>query len=360
MEFRKIKDGTMENIKKPETVIGLINTAALLGVCVYFYRKTNNLELELNKHSENLTTTVKKVKETFIYKKHIATISDEIRKQSFNMGQLSQDINRLKEVAKIQAAQIAEMQTLFAELKAKNPELKEVKEAKLKDNAALRIGNLSNVATISNVPGNAPSYPQLPQPSPQFNSPADFYPQPSPVFQNNNQNNMGHNNNGQYSNPGQNMGYQRGNMAQPMQPMPSPQGNNGQSFPPPSPMNGSPDSLLDFPMSAQNMGGMGGFNQNMGNFNNGMGGMNGGFNGMGQNMGNFNNGMGQNMGQNMGGGFNNGMNPNMGNFNNGMNQNMGQNMNITGNMNDMESSEDDAINAVRMARQRNQENPFLS
>ena len=53
----------METLKKPETVITLINTAALLGVSVYFYRRINLLEQEIDKHTEHLTSTIKKVKE---------------------------------------------------------------------------------------------------------------------------------------------------------------------------------------------------------------------------------------------------------------------------------------------------------
>lgn len=354
----KIKDWVMENLKKPETVIGLINTAALLGVCVYFYKKTNNLELELNKHSENLTRTVKQIKETFIYKKHIANISDELKKQNFSMGQFSQDINRLKEVVKIQAAQINEMQSLFSELKTKNPELKEVKEVKLKENAALRgvqnpvvppLGyNNGNMGGFNNGGG----YPQLPQPQPSPQFPLqtpDYYPQPAT---------FGGNNNG-FAN-------QRP-MNQPLQPQPMQPMNNNQ-FPPQSPMN-QPDQLLDFTMpSPGGYNNGGGFNNGGGNMNNGGGGFNnGGMNGY--NNGGFNNGGNMNNGgfnnggmNNMNGAFNNngGMNNMNGGFNGGGNMGGGYNnggMNM-GNMNDMDSSEDDAINMVRAARQRNQENPF--
>ena len=35
----------MNNLRKPESVIALINTASLLGISIYFYKKINNLEL---------------------------------------------------------------------------------------------------------------------------------------------------------------------------------------------------------------------------------------------------------------------------------------------------------------------------
>ena len=90
----------MNNLKKPERVITLINTAALLGASIYFYRKINNLELELNKHSENLTSTIKKVREIIVYKKHFATLGDAIKKLNNSIIFQNRDIEILKEIVK--------------------------------------------------------------------------------------------------------------------------------------------------------------------------------------------------------------------------------------------------------------------
>ena len=117
----------MNSIKKPETVITLVNTAALLGASIYFYRKINNLELELNKHSEHLTLTVKKVKEIANTKKHIAALANAIKDVNQTIGVHSQNIDFLKEIVKFQNDQIGELQKVVLTLK-------EDLEFKLKDN----------------------------------------------------------------------------------------------------------------------------------------------------------------------------------------------------------------------------------
>jgi len=117
----------MNSIKKPETVITLLNTAALLGASIYFYRKINNLELELNKHSEHLTLTVKKVKEIANTKKHIAALANAIKEVNQNLGLNSQNIDFLKEIVKFQNEQIGELQEVILTLK-------EDLEFKLKNN----------------------------------------------------------------------------------------------------------------------------------------------------------------------------------------------------------------------------------
>jgi len=118
----------MNSLKKPETVITLINTAALLGASIYFYKKTNNLELELNKHSEHLTLTVKKVKEIANTKKHIAALADAIKKLNHSLGIHNNDIEVLKEIIKYQNNQIKELQAFVL----KDEDNKE--ELKLKEN----------------------------------------------------------------------------------------------------------------------------------------------------------------------------------------------------------------------------------
>lgn len=117
----------MNSIKKPETVITLVNTAALLGASIYFYRKINNLELELNKHSEHLTLTVKKVKEIANTKKHIAVLANAIKEVNQNLGTQTRDIGFLKEICKYQNDQISELQSALKSVK-------EDIEIKLKDN----------------------------------------------------------------------------------------------------------------------------------------------------------------------------------------------------------------------------------
>lgn len=125
----------MENLKNPETVITLANTAALLGVSLYFYKKINGLEVELNKHSEHLTVTVKKVREMIIYKKHIATLGNAVKQLNGQLQSQNRDIATLKELVKHQSRQIDELQ-------ASLQKIENAPEIKLTGNPHLR--NLDN------------------------------------------------------------------------------------------------------------------------------------------------------------------------------------------------------------------------
>ena len=124
----------MDSLKRPETVISLINTAALLGASIYFYKKINNLELELNKHSEHLTTTVRKVKEMTIYKKHIAALGNAIKELNGAVGNSYRDVENLKELVKYQSNQISELHAILSKLEIEE----KAPEFKLKENPYLR------------------------------------------------------------------------------------------------------------------------------------------------------------------------------------------------------------------------------
>ena len=123
----------MDSLKRPETAISLVNTAALLGASIYFYKKINNLELELNKHSEHLTTTVKKVREMTIYKKHIGALGNAIKEINNLLGNSHREMETLKELVRFQANQITELQKTIGKLDTENK-----LELKLKENPYLR------------------------------------------------------------------------------------------------------------------------------------------------------------------------------------------------------------------------------
>ena len=120
----------MNSLKKPETIITLVNTAALLGISIYFYRKTNNLESELNKHSEHLTSTIKKVKEIANTKKYIAQIANAIKELNNYSAVANRDIESLKEIIKFQNSQIQELQTFILSLRPEDNK----NDFKLKEN----------------------------------------------------------------------------------------------------------------------------------------------------------------------------------------------------------------------------------
>lgn len=103
----------MDNMKKPETIISIVNTAALLGASIYFYKKINNLELELNKHSEHLTSTIAKVTEIAKTKKHLAQVVSAIKDLNNQVGLNRKDVDTLKQIVSFQANQISELQKLI-------------------------------------------------------------------------------------------------------------------------------------------------------------------------------------------------------------------------------------------------------
>nr|QBK91406.1 MAG: protein of unknown function DUF1664 [Pithovirus LCPAC302] len=100
----------METLKKPETVITLINTAALLGASVYFYRRINVLEQEIDKHTEHLTSTIKKVKEMQVTKEHVKQLAGAIRELNNIIGGQRNEIIQLKHFSNFYKEQIKELQ----------------------------------------------------------------------------------------------------------------------------------------------------------------------------------------------------------------------------------------------------------
>lgn len=133
----------MNVVKKPETIITLLNTAALLGASIYFYKKIQGLEEDLNKHSEHLTFTVKQTKELMPLKTQMNKVAAAIREINTNMNNgLSfhqKETEILREFVKFQNIQIGELYSLVQSLKPENSNL----EIKNKDNpnlAALTYG----------------------------------------------------------------------------------------------------------------------------------------------------------------------------------------------------------------------------
>jgi len=103
----------MESFKKPENIVTLVNTAAILGASVFFYRKFNGLEQELNKHSEHLTSTIKKVREIQITKKHIGQLANAIKELNMNIMNNRRDLEGMKEVILFQNQQIKEIHEII-------------------------------------------------------------------------------------------------------------------------------------------------------------------------------------------------------------------------------------------------------
>ncbi len=113
----------MENFKKPETMIGVINTAAILGSAIYFYKKINNLELELNKHSEHLTSTINKVSQIVGTKKSLTQIVGAIKNLNQAVGNDKKDVETLKQIVLFQSSQITELHSTITKLVEKLEEV---------------------------------------------------------------------------------------------------------------------------------------------------------------------------------------------------------------------------------------------
>jgi len=106
----------MESIKKPETIISLINTTAILGVAVYFYRRVNGLEQEIDKHTQHLATTINKVKEMQVVKQHIQQLAGAIREMNNVTGSQKNELIHLRSLVAFQNDQIKELQAQTTDL----------------------------------------------------------------------------------------------------------------------------------------------------------------------------------------------------------------------------------------------------
>jgi hypothetical protein len=100
----------METLKKPETIITLINSTALLGVSVYFHRRINTLEQEMAKHSGHLTSTINTVKDMQITKEHIKQLAHAIRELNGTAAAEKNEIAGLKSALLFQNNQVKELQ----------------------------------------------------------------------------------------------------------------------------------------------------------------------------------------------------------------------------------------------------------
>ena len=106
----------MDALKKPETIISLTNTAVLLGASSYFYRRINGLEEDLDKYSEHLTNTIRKVRDMQITKQHVKQLAGAIRELNNIMGSQRNEISYLKDLTSYQREQLKEIQGQTKEL----------------------------------------------------------------------------------------------------------------------------------------------------------------------------------------------------------------------------------------------------
>lgn len=53
----------MEKLKDPAVILGVVNSTAIVGSTVYFYRKQTAIQDELGKMADSLSATIKKVNE---------------------------------------------------------------------------------------------------------------------------------------------------------------------------------------------------------------------------------------------------------------------------------------------------------
>lgn len=123
----------MNVLKKPEILITLANTCATLGMAIYFYKKTNNLEVQTAKLTGHLAEVVKRVGVLVNLKKQLEFLADNLKSTNNYVGMHNQELYTLKEIIRFQNNQITELQSVFLAIK---PEENKT-EIKLRDNHLL-------------------------------------------------------------------------------------------------------------------------------------------------------------------------------------------------------------------------------
>ena len=108
----------MESLKDMRTIITIANTAALLGISLYFYRRIKILEDEVNKHSDemnkqsnHLASTVKKLRDIQHVSKNISQLAAAIKDLNFIINTCTNEIKSLHSVVELQRNQINELQS---------------------------------------------------------------------------------------------------------------------------------------------------------------------------------------------------------------------------------------------------------
>lgn len=86
----------METMKKPETVISLATAAGLVGSSVYFYKKIQTIEEDLEKFSETLSTVTGKVNEHQSQANQISQVGNYLREMAEKLEAINREVVNLK------------------------------------------------------------------------------------------------------------------------------------------------------------------------------------------------------------------------------------------------------------------------
>lgn len=98
----------MENLKKIETIIGLGNTAGLLGSCIYFYKKMTELEKKNQELEEQLTIAVKQLDKE---KDTLFDLTSKLDKMSKLTTIQNNNMSKIQKALELQQYQINNMLT---------------------------------------------------------------------------------------------------------------------------------------------------------------------------------------------------------------------------------------------------------
>lgn len=85
----------MESLRRPEMIISVASVTGLLGSIIFFYRKSNALQAELEKLAEHLAGTARKVGELQTQSRDISQLVEAIKQLN---GLVSQHSTTLREV----------------------------------------------------------------------------------------------------------------------------------------------------------------------------------------------------------------------------------------------------------------------
>lgn len=105
----------MDSLKDIKSIIAIANTAALLGVSIYFYRRLKQIDAEMATQSSHLKSTIKKVRDMQIMNNHISKLAAAIKDLNAVVANCTNQNAQLQNIIQSQQREIAELQKYVSE-----------------------------------------------------------------------------------------------------------------------------------------------------------------------------------------------------------------------------------------------------
>jgi cell division protein FtsL len=87
----------MESLKRPEMIVSVTTAAGLIGTIIYFYKRENSLQEEINELSGHLASTAKRVADMQNNGGHIQQLVNALNQLNARLKKQQQEITSLKE-----------------------------------------------------------------------------------------------------------------------------------------------------------------------------------------------------------------------------------------------------------------------